>query len=69
VISGCTTVIQSGRENTENLAVAFNNRGNAYSDKGDLERAIQDYDQAIRLNPQYATAFNNRGMHTARRAT
>jgi tetratricopeptide (TPR) repeat protein len=61
VISGCTTVIQSGRENTKNLAGAFYNRGNAYSDKGELDRAIRDYDQAIRLNPQYALAFNNRG--------
>ena len=59
-ISGCTTVIQSGRETPENLAIAFYNRGKAYSDKGDQDRAIQDYDQAIRLNPQNASYWNNR---------
>ena len=34
--------------------------------KGDLEEALQDYDEAIRLKPDYALAFNNRG--DARRA-
>jgi hypothetical protein len=29
--------------------MAYSNRGNAYSNKGDLDRAT-DYDQAIRLN-------------------
>ena len=28
----------------------------------EYDRAIQDYDQAIRLNPNYASAFNNRGL-------
>lgn len=30
-------------------------------DKGDLAGAIADYDEAIRLDPQYAEAYNNRG--------
>lgn len=29
--------------------------------RGDYDRAIADYDQAIRLNPKYGRAFNNRG--------
>src|SRR5205085_2424596 len=61
-ISGCTTLIQSGRETQSILAVAFCNRGNAYQDyKGDYDRAIQDYDQVIRLKPDHFRAFNNRG--------
>src|SRR5580693_1748094 len=60
-ISGCTAMIQSGRETPENLAVAFYNRGTAYANKGQADRAIEDYDQAIRLNPNFAEAFNNRG--------
>jgi tetratricopeptide (TPR) repeat protein len=59
-ISGCTAIIQSGRQTQQNLAVVFYNRGNAYFRKGQLHRAIADYDQAIRLNPNYAEAFNYR---------
>jgi len=60
-ISGCTTLIQSGRETQSILAVAFCNRGNAYQDyKCDYDRAIQDYDQAVRLKPDDAAALNNR---------
>ena len=40
---------------------AFVNRGIAYRRAGDIERAIRDYDEAIRLNPRAADAFNNRG--------
>jgi len=60
-IAGCTAVIQSGQLNDTNLSIAFNNRGIAYYNKKDYDRAIQDYDQAIRLNPSFADAFNNRG--------
>ena len=34
-------------------AVAFNNRGNARRAKGDIEGALQDYDEAIRLGYFY----------------
>jgi tetratricopeptide (TPR) repeat protein len=61
-ISGCTTVIQSDKVSNNDLAIAFYNRGNAYRPKGQHDRAIQDYDQAIKLNPNYALAYNNRGI-------
>jgi lipoprotein NlpI len=44
-----------------NEAVAFYNRGNAYEAKAQYDRAIEDFDQAIRLDPRYAPAFYNRG--------
>jgi tetratricopeptide (TPR) repeat protein len=44
-----------------NNSYAYNGRGNAYRDKGDLEKAITDYTQAIRFNPDYANAYNGRG--------
>jgi Flp pilus assembly protein TadD len=44
-------------------AKAFNNRGNACVLKGEYDRAIKDYDQAIKLKPDYADAFSNRGFY------
>ena len=35
-------------------------RGIAYGNKGEYDRAIADYDQTLRLKPDYATAYNNR---------
>jgi len=55
-IKSCTTLIERGRKD----AVAFNSRGAAYQAKGDLDKAIADYDQAITLKPDYAAAYENR---------
>ena len=44
------------------LAKAYNNRGNHYTRNGEYDRAIQDYDQSIKINPNYPKAFNNRGV-------
>jgi len=60
-IAACTSAITSGRLSAASLAVAFRNRGNAWSAKGDKDRAIADYNEAIRLNPKSATAYRNRG--------
>ena len=43
------------------FAAAYNNRGVAYDHKGDYDRAIQDYEQAIKLMPGFAQAYFNRG--------
>ena len=61
-IDGCSAVIKAGREKGDKLAEVFNNRGVAYRLKGDHERAIQDYGQAIKLNAKFAAAYNNRGV-------
>ncbi len=44
------------------FAIAYNNRGNAYADKGDFDPAIQDYNTAIELNPNFAETYYNRGV-------
>src|SRR5215470_19571508 len=44
------------------FAEAYNNRGNARGDKGDLDGALADYAEAIRLKPDFTNAYNNRGV-------
>lgn len=60
-IGGCTVVIQSGQESDDGRALAFYKRGNGYSGRAQYERAIQDYDEAIRLKADFPEAFNSRG--------
>ena len=60
-ISGCTAVIRSGQYSGKNLAAAYSNRGGAYFSLGDHARAIEDYDQALRLDPDDTVAYSNRG--------
>lgn len=40
--------------------VAYNNRGNAYGMKGDIQQAIWNYSKAIELKPEYTQPYNNR---------
>jgi len=58
-IKGCTALIRSPEETRNNLAIAHSNRGITYSDKGDFDRAIADYEQALKLNPELAPALNS----------
>ena len=46
---------------TADFSEAYNNRGNARRDKGDIEGALKDYAEAIRLKPDDADAYYNRG--------
>lgn len=43
-------------------AVSYLNSGNDYAQQKQYERAIQDYDEAIQLNPNYVEAYVNRGL-------
>lgn len=40
----------------------YNNRGNAYRDKGEIDNAIKDYNMAIESDPGDAVPYNNRGV-------
>src|SRR6185437_204685 len=62
-ITGCTALIDEHRVTTPTtLAIAYNNRGNAYAATLDYDRAIEDFDQSIKLNPTYTKPFNNSGV-------
>jgi tetratricopeptide (TPR) repeat protein len=58
-IAGCTRALASG--GMRSPAAAFHNRGIAWADKGELDRAIADYSEAIRIDPKLADAYHNRG--------
>jgi len=61
-ITGCTNAIKSGKLGGKDLAVAFAIRGSAHRARGDLKRAVEDYDQAVKLNPHDADVFFRRGV-------
>jgi lipoprotein NlpI len=60
-IAGCTRVIEDARQKPKARGVAFYNRGNAYVTKGDHDKAIADFDEALKLDPKNASVLNNRG--------
>ncbi len=57
----CTALIGSKRYRGQNLAILHSNRGVAYGKAGDHERAIADFDAAIRISPGHLRAHVNRG--------
>jgi tetratricopeptide (TPR) repeat protein len=54
-----TRAIMSGKLGADALAVTFNNRGVAYGELGDYDRAILDYNEALGLRPDDATSIRN----------
>lgn len=60
-VGACTALIESGRETRDNLAAALFNRANAFADRRLFDRAVQDYDQALRLLPDEPEFLANRG--------
>ena len=61
-IAACSRAIASGEFGDEELAKIYVNRGREYKNKSDLDRAIADYSEAIRVDPKHVTAYNNRGI-------
>ena len=62
VIKGCSEIIQDVQNSPAILATAHNNRGVAYRRKREYDLSLNDYNEAIRLNPSSASNYNNRGI-------
>jgi tetratricopeptide (TPR) repeat protein len=60
-IAACTRIIERPRASPQDRAIALTRRGNALRFRGELDRAIADYSEAVRYDPGYAPAFNGRG--------
>ena len=59
-ISACTKVIARTPSRLR-LSVAYFNRGWAFNFSGRYERALQDFDKAISLEPDFEQAFRSKG--------
>ncbi len=64
--SGCgdspTPETPVAKPDSTSLAIIDYNKGNKFLDKEDWDTAIASYSDAIRLKPDYAKAYNNRGV-------
>ena len=54
-------MIESKTETGRRLAAAYCIRGHELNEKRELDGALADLDEAIRLDPTYACSYNNRG--------
>ncbi|MBI3434397.1 MAG: tetratricopeptide repeat protein [Proteobacteria bacterium] len=61
-ITACTRAISSRRYAGDRLSNIYNSRAIAWKQVGDLDRAIADYSEAIRLNAKNVYAYYNRGI-------
>jgi tetratricopeptide (TPR) repeat protein len=60
-IAACTRALATGRYKGRQLAAIYDNRGVEYAAKRDFDRAVADYDEAIRIDPKFAFPYSNRG--------
>lgn len=61
-IVGCTRVLEDPTESAVNRGIAHVGRGLARQDKGEIDLAMADMNDAIRFNPDDALAYSNRGI-------
>jgi lipoprotein NlpI len=66
-ISGCTSVLESGKYGLQGTIRAYFGRGSAYLKKGDLDLAVADYTQVIQRYPKNWQAYFCRGQAYSRK--
>ena len=60
-IAACTRAIASKQFSNENMAVLHNSRGISWGEQGYTDLSMADFDEAIRLDPKFATVYSSRG--------
>ncbi len=60
-IEACTKQI-NGEVAVRHLEYSYSNRGAAYANSKQYDKAISDYSKAIKLNPEFATSYYNRAI-------
>ena len=56
-----TEFIRLEPTDTSTVSIAYYSRGVAYGEKGEVDRAIEDYTLALEFNSNFADAYHNRG--------
>lgn len=56
-----TRCIDTGELAANNLTIAYNRLGSVRIQAGEFDRAIADFNAAIRLDPNHANSYSNRG--------
>jgi tetratricopeptide (TPR) repeat protein len=59
LLGACFTSVRQTQ--AQHSAADYDRQGAAWVKKGEYDQAIADYNQAVRLDPDYAYAYNNRG--------
>lgn len=58
MIKACSQIIKYDPSN----GMAYYNRGSIYSNRGEYQKALTDFNDALIILPQYASIYNNRGL-------
>lgn len=66
-IKACSILIERGGVDVEILPKIIAQRAGAYASKFDYDRALKDYNHAIKLRPEFWIAYDGRGLAHANR--
>lgn len=61
-VAACGGIAADATETTQNRANAYGLRASAYLQQGDLDRAIADYSEALKLTPRNIGAYVSRAL-------